>query len=889
VPDWKSLVARHLDARGIDHTRHFQVVEELAQHLDDRHRALTMRGGEPAAAEATVLQELAANDDIVRELRLAERAAPPKPSPGDPSRTRAEGWWQDLRYAARSLRGNPGFTAVAAITLALGVGANTAIFSVINAVMLRPLPYAQSDRLVRLWESNPPRGWPQFSVSHPNFLDWRARTRSWQALAAESGVTFTMAGQDGAQIARGSMVSVDFLPALGVTPALGRNMRPEEDRPGGHTRVAILADGFWRRVFGGDPSVLGRAVALNGNPYTVIGVLPATFEWGSDLDLLVPLAADPARSRGDHRLIVIGRLNDGVSLDEAHAELATIAADLARQYPESNEGWSVRLASFYDWLIPLPIRDSLTVLLAAVALLLLIACGNVANLLLARGAARQKELSVRTALGASRARLVRQLLLESGLLALLSAALGVAVTIGATRLVVAFGPGTIPRLDEVSVDGTVLAFAIVSALAAAVVFGLAPAVQTSRQDPAEALHAVARGSTGSAGRQRLRAGLTVAEVALSVTLLIGAGLLLRSFARLQQVDPGFDPRPLMTMRVTLPATGYEKEEQRTGLVERLLTGIAALPGIEGAASASGVPLLGGNTSTELQIPDRPALEGEAPSADWRVVSPGYFAAMGIDTRGRAFDAGDRRDTTPVTVISEAAARRYWPGQDPIGRSVIIRSLGNRSYTIIGVANDVYNLALDTDPRPTVYLSTTTVGWVGGRVLWRAAGDPSSHVPAIRDVVRRLEPRAAISDLSTLEDGLARSVGPRRFNLYLLGAFAGVALALAAIGLFGVMAYLVSQRTREIGVRLALGASRRAIFGAIVGRGMVLASLGAAIGVGAAFWLTRAMTTLLYAVSATDPATFAAVPLLLLVIALLACYVPARRAMRVDPVTALRAE
>ena len=449
-------------------------------------------------------------------------------------------WWQDVRYAARSLRKSPGFTLVAAVTLALGVGANTAIFSVVNAVMLRPLPFSSPGQLARIWESNVERGRPTFAVSHRNFLDWRAQSKSFQAMAATNnlGLTWTSGGE--AEVLPGMGVTATFLPTLQVTPILGRNFLDEEDRPGGNTRVVILGHGFWQRAFGGDAGAIGKTMTLNAQPYTIVGVLPASFRWGGTTDILAPLAPDPERNRGDHRLSVIARLADGVSLQQATSELEAMAARMGVQYPESNKGWGVRLLSFYDWVVPESTRRSLLVLLGAVALVLLIACGNVVNLLLARGTGRQRELSIRAAMGATRARIARQLLFESCLIAVLAAGIGAAISFAAVRLLVALGPGSVPRLGEISIDGTVLAFALGVALTTMIVFGLAPAIQAARQDPQDALRADSRGSTSGTGSRRIRAALTVAEVALSVALLIGAGLLIRSFARLQQVNPGFN-------------------------------------------------------------------------------------------------------------------------------------------------------------------------------------------------------------------------------------------------------------------------------------------------------------------------------------------------------------
>jgi putative ABC transport system permease protein len=889
--DWRAAVRARLEARRVDSTKHVAVVEELAQHLDDRYHSLLARGHDEAAAARSVLQELDEGDALRDELWRAERSATDRPVPGTPPGRMGRALWQDLRYAARALRWSPGFTLIATLTLALGIGVNAAIFSVINAVMLRPLPYADPARLIRLYESNRQRGWPEFSASHPNFLDWRAQTRSWESLAATSAGTISMTTAAGAEVLREAVVTADFLPTLGITPSLGRNFLADEDRVGGNTRVVILTDGFWRRAFGANPAIVGAIVQLNGTPYTIVGVLPPQFQWGPDLEVLVPLAPDPARSRSDHRLLVIGRLKPGVSLDEARTELTAVAARLAQQYPADNEGWTVRLVTFYDWLIPAPTRQSLVVLQGAVLLVLLIACVNVANLLLARGAARQKELAIRVAIGASRGRIVWHGAMEALILAGLGAAAGLGVAAAALRVLSTYAASAVPRLDEARVDARVLAFAALSALAAAVLSGVLPSIHAARDHGGQVLHDATRGSTGGRGRRRLRATLTVAEVALSVALLIGAGLLLRSFVNLQQVDPGFAVDGLMTGRVMLTSrTAFDTPDKRSVFWRRLTDEVRGLPGITAFSTGSGVPLTPGNTSTEIEVPGVQLAPGAQPSADWRIVTPGYFATMGIPLRGSDFPDSDGPGSRPSIIISETLARTYWPGQDPIGRTLITRSLNTVPHTIIGVAGDVRGSRLDSDPRPMLYYSGIAVPSFNPMyAVWRSASDPATQVAAIRQTITRINPQVALYGVTAATALRSDSFGPRRLNLYLLGIFAAVALALALIGLSGVMAYLVSQRTREIGVRLALGANRRDIFASVVGQGVGMAIAGAAIGVGGAFWLTRVMSSLLFSVSATDPGTFVGVPILLVAIAALACAVPARRATRIDPVVALRAD
>ena len=791
-------------------------------------------------------------------------------------------WLQDMRYAARSLRKSPGFTLVAALTLALGVGANAAIFSVVNTVMLRPLPFAQPDALVRIWESDPEHGRPTFATSHPNFLDWRSEAKGFQSMAATTNAGFTWTSTAEAEVIQGLNVTATFLDTLRITPVLGRNFLAEEDRPGGNTRVVIVSDGFWRRALGSDPKAIGRTLTLNSLPYTVIGVLPPAFQWGNNTDMLAPLAPDPARSRGDHRLAVIGRLADGVSLEQGTSELSAIAARLALQYPESNKGWTVRALSFFDWLIPDTTRRSLLVLLGAVGLVLLIACGNVVNLLLARGAVRQRELSIRAAMGASRARVARQMIFESALIALIAAAIGIGLAFASMQLLIALGPASVPRLDELSIDLRVVGFAIAIALSTMVIFGLLPAIQAARHDPQDALRADSRGSTSGTGRRRIRAALTVAEVALSVALLIGAGLLIRSFSRLQQVEPGFSKKGLMTARVGLPAAVYKDGKSRGAFHERLLNDLLGRPGIEAAAMASGPPLSGDFTGGDVKLPSQ--TNEEALSSNWRLAGPGYFAALGIPLRGREFL---QKETEGVAIISASLAAKYFPNEDPLGRTIIMRSFGEDPLRIVGVAGDVKTFGLDQDAGFVLYGSAVQLAvWNPMSIVWRSQ---SASVDQVRAAVRSIDPNVSLSSINSMDSLIDNSLGPRRFNLYLLSAFAGVALALAAIGLFGVMAYLVSQRTREIGVRLALGATRGEVFRLILGRGMTLAGVGAVIGIGGALWLTRVMETLLFSVSRTDPATFITVPLALIAVAALACYLPARRAMRVDPVIALRAD
>jgi putative ABC transport system permease protein len=798
---------------------------------------------------------------------------------------------RDLRYGTRMLWKSPGFTLIVLLTLSLGIGANTAIFSVVNTVMLRQLPFKNADRLVRIMESNLERGWPNFGVSHPNFLDWRARNQTFEAMAATAGASFNLNRGGDVEVIQGAVITADFLPVLGVSPALGRNFLPEEDRPGGNTRVALITHESWQRRFGGDPGIVGKTLTINDNPFIVVGVLPESFSWGGVRnEVFAPLAPDPARNRGDHRLRVIGRLKPGVTWEQALADMNTVAQQLAQQYPETNKGWSVGGQKFYDWIVPEESRRSLLVLAGAVIFVLLIACSNVANLLLARGAARQKEISIRMALGAGRFRIVRQLLAEALLLALIAGGLGLLVAMWVVEVLKTMNPANLPRLDELSVDGRVLAFGLLISLVTGVLFGLFPALQVLRPDLNETLKDGARGS-GGVGGQRVRGALVMVEVALSVALLIGAGLLLRSFWKLQDVKPGFEPERLLTVRINLPRSRYRDNQAAWTFYSRLMQEIRGLPGAQDAGITSLMPMGSGNTSTEAQIPGRSAAPDDSqPSASWRIISPGYHRTLGIPLRGRDFDERDTASSQPVTIISEEMARRHWPGEDPIGKSVVIGSFGGRERTIIGIAGDVRSFGLDTEPGAMVYVPLATAAlWNPFSLVVRTRSEPMALASAVRGALRSIDPNVPVYDIQTAERMLSDSLGSRRFNMFLLGSFAGVALLLASVGLFGVMAYLVSQRTREIGVRLALGAQPRDVFRLVIGRGMLLALIGTAAGLAAAFGLARLLETLLFQIKPADALTFTVAPALLLVVALLACYIPARRATKVDPLVALRCE
>jgi putative ABC transport system permease protein len=886
MKNWNDPIRRRLRGLRLSPTREREIVDELAQHLQDRYEELRAGGATDEIAFRDAIAELEVPGFLARRLTETEQPMNPELAiAGAHGASFAATLWQDLRYAARVLRKSPTFTLVSTLTLALGIGATTAIFSVVNGVMLRPLPLGNSERLVRIYESDLLHGRPAFSVSQPNFLDFRSRNRTFERVVATGGTTVLMTTADGVAPLVGRRVTIDFLPALGMTPAIGRNFLPEEDRPGGNTRVAIVTHGFWQHRLGGDTRIGDHVLTLNGASYTVVGVLPPSFRWTvPDLDLIVPLAPDPRENRGDHQMTVFGLLKPGIGLQQADADLRAIAAQLSAEYPESNGGWSVLLSSFYDWLVPVSTRQMLLVLLGAVVFVLLIAAGNVANLLLARAAARQKEMSIRIALGASRWRIVSQLLVESLILSLVGGAAGCGVAAVATTTLQTMAPRVVPRLDEVAIDTRVLAFALALSVVTGIVFGLAPALHASRRDAHESLKDAGRAGSGGVGRQRLRDALVVAEVALSVSLLIAAGLLVRSMWTLQRVNPGFDPSNLLTMQTSVIGPGEGVQTFYRNALER----IGALPGIASVATTSSVPMSGANTtSIQVVVEGLPVdAAGIVPSADWRVVSPGYFRTLGLSLRGRDFDD---RDAGGVAIISEEMARRYWPGEDPIGRQFHWFSTSGARLTVVGVAGDVRNLSLETAPAPVIYRPANALRIVSMALVIRTSTDPESQTAAVREVIRSVNPTVPVTNVRTATAILEASIGSRRFTMVLLESFAALALILACVGLFGVMSYLVSQRTHDIGVRLALGAAPADIFRLVVGRGMALATGGALLGLAAAFWLSRSLEALLFQVRPTDLLTFATVVIVLLAVALIACAIPARRATRVDPVIALRYE
>jgi putative ABC transport system permease protein len=799
--------------------------------------------------------------------------------------------FQDLRYGARMLLKQPGFTLIAVLTLGLGVGANTAIFSIVNAVLLRPFPYQSPERLVILQERVASGG--GFSPSYPNFLDWRAQSTAFDSISAVRGnESFNFTGAGEPERLQGRIVSAEFFSTLGIKPLLGRDFLAEEDRPGA-APAAILSYGFWRRRFGADPGVIGRQLTLNNQSYAVVGVTPADFQFGAEADVTVPigLQAERFKNRGsDPGTGVVARLKPGVSERQAETELNLIAARLEQQYPASNKGRRVLLTPLHESFVG-DVRQPLLILLGAVGLVLLIACANVANLLLVRASARQKEMAVRVALGAHRLRIVRQLLTESALLAALGAALGILLALWGTSFIATQLPDGVPRLQEAGVDARVLAFTLAVSLLTVLLFGLAPALQASRPNLTEGLKEGGRGASGH--RQRLRGALVVGEVALTLTLLAGAGLLIQSFRRVLQVDPGFRAQNLLTMQISV---NNPDGRQVANFFAQLQQNVGGLPGVKSVAVSNGIPFGSTNFPTFL-IEGRPEAENK-PSGLRYHVSPAYFQTMGIElVKGRLFAAEDTPDTPPVVIIDEVLARRYFPDQDPLGRRLKASS-DAPGMEIVGIVRHVEPNSLDAQGEAPAqfYLNFNQIpaarlpGFVRRvNLLARTEVEPLSLASAVRGEVAALNKDQAVFNVRTMEQAVAQSVAARRFSMLLLAVFAAVALALAGLGVYGLMSYAVTARTREIGVRMALGAQASDVSRMVIGQAMKLVFVGAALGLVAAAALTRTMKSLLFGVSAADPATFGVIVLLLAGVAFVACLVPARRATKVAPMTALRWE
>ena len=799
---------------------------------------------------------------------------------------------QDLRYTIRMLLKRPAFTAIVVLALAIGIGANTAIFSVINAILLRPLPYKDFDRISMIWMDNPKLGVKEDWHSYPNYVDYKEQNSVYEDMAAFNNRSFNLTGVGDPVRILGAWNTASLFSVLGVPPSIGRVFTEEEEEPG-KDLVVVLSNGLWRSQFGSDPNIVGQTISMNGANRTVIGVMPAGFSFpDKTTEVWVPLAISPQRkqARGPISFKAVGRLKPGVSMTQAWADMSAIAKRLDEQYSRSDYGVNLVLLRDQE---TRSVKPALLVLLGAVAFVLLIACANVANLLLARAAIREKEIAIRVALGARRSRIVRQLLTESAVLGLVGGAAGLLMAVLGLKVLVALSPGDIPRFDQAGIDGRVLFFTLVVSLLTGLIFGLVPSLQTSKPDLNHTLKEGGRGSTG-AGSARVRNLLVVSEIALSLVLLVGAGLLIRSFMRLQQFDLGFNPDNLATMRIQLPGTKYREPAQVDAFYKQLFERIQSVPGVQSVGAISAVFIDDTPNSTNFSIEGRPVPTGaDSIEVPFDSVSSDYFRVMGIPLRmGREFDDRDVRGSMPVVIVNETFVKRFFPDEDPLGKRFVYGTLApdnNEWITIVGVVGDMRRTGFDRPVRPETFLPQSQNPSNALTVVARTAGEPANLSSTLRSEVWAIDRDQSVYDLKTMDQTLAEMSSQRRFNMLLLGVFAALALTLAAVGIYGVMSYSVAQRTHEIGIRMALGARGTDVLGMVVRRGMVLVTAGIGVGLIGAVALTRLMSSLLYGISATDPLTFVLIPIVLAVVALGACYVPARKATRVDPMIALRYE
>jgi putative ABC transport system permease protein len=915
MPNWNHIVREHLAALRLPPEREIEIVEELALCFEAVYEDALAAGLSEAEAEARAVR----NYDwrlLECELSRAERpltARALQPSTDLIEQTggiRMESFIQDLRFGVRMLVKNPGFTLIAVLTLALGIGANTAIFTVVNAVLLQPLPYPEAQQLALISENFSQRNLNQISVSAPEYLDYRNRSRSFAQVAAYRRQSFTLTGAGEAELMQGAVCSTNLFDALGIKPALGRAFLSGEDQPG-YNQVVVLSHGLWQRRFGADPRVVGQKLTLNNNVVEVVGVAPPGFQFPPPTEIWSPIAFTNellGQRLGPRNLRVLARLKPENSLQSAQAEMNTLARNLQEQYPEAypaSMGWSVTVTSLREQVVG-GVQTALWTLLGAVGFVLLIACANVANLLLARAAAREREVAIRAALGAGRLRIVRQLLTESVTLACAGGLLGALIAWQGVKALLTLNPDVLPTTAAVGIDATVMAFTTLVSLLTGVGFGLAPALRAAKIDLSGAMKE--RGSGGGIRRYGLRNGLVVLEVALSLVLVVGAGLLVRSFLQVRAINPGFEAENILTMRIALPQTKYPEQQQVANFYKEVLERVKTTPGVEEAGLIAGLPLSGSSSSWGFttEAKPQPTLE-EILQATYRVVSPGYFDALRIPLRrGRDITDADNESAPGVVIINETLARRYWPNEDALGKRIKLgspepqRAWDGLWLTIIGVVGDVRAVGLENEATPEMYLPYLQNPWRGmpnrpymtlvGRTMSlavRGAAASANLTTAIRQAIAAVDKDQPVAAVGTLESLLASSLAQRRFNLSLLSLFATVALALAAIGLYGVMSYGVSQRTQEIGLRMAMGAEARDVQRLVIGQGMKLALAGVLIGLGGAIALTRLLSTLLFAMSATDPLTFGVVALLFIGVALAACWIPARRATKVDPLTALR--
>jgi len=900
MPEWREEIRGRLADLKVEPTREAEIIEELGQHLEDRYEELLANGATPAQAERLVLAEIREHESLARELRRVELQVTQEPIIlGTNRRTNMlADLWQDLSYGVRMLTKEKSFTLAAMITLALGIGASTAIFSVTHAVLLRALPYRDADRLVIVWEKN--QQTEQNVISPANFFAWQEQNSVFEGMAAFNDTRNSLSGDGEPEEVPGEITTDNLFSVLGVNAMLGRTFTPEDGRPA-QNNVVVISYGLWERRFGGDPNMIGRTVILNAVEHTVIGVLPPDVKWhvrrnsqtGRAAELWKPLAItnDLRQFRGRF-ICAVARLRDGTTLKQARAEMDTIAGRLAEQYKQFNSGSGINIVPLREQ-FSAEIRLALLVLMGAVGFLLLVACANVANLLLARAAARQKEIVVRAALGAGRGRIVRQLLTESLLLAALGGVAGLVLAWEGTKVLVSLSPPELGDFQYVEISAPVLGFTFAVVLLTGVVFGLVPAAEASKIKLSDTLKETGRSLAGNTRSRRLGSVLVVAEIALALVLLVGAGLLVRSFLRLQGVDTGFNARNALTMRVALPGARYNDDAKRINFFTQALERMQTLPGVEAAGAINYTPFLGLGTLSGFEIKGRPTppTVQAMNSTGVCVIDQNFFRALEIPLeRGRLFTEQEVREKRNVVIINEALAKKYFPNEDPLGQRLIIPLRPPTVPTeIIGIVGDAKHTGLDKQTAPMSYWPIAQEPYPFMTFVLRTRGDATALAAAVRNVVQTLDAQQPIGEVRTLASLVSDSIARQRFNMLLLAVFAIVALLLSAVGIYGVMSYAVAQRTHEVGIRAALGASTADILRLVLTQGMKLTLLGVVVGMLAAVALTRLLKNLLFGVGVSDRLTLVALPLLLASVALLACYLPARRATKVDPMVALRYE
>jgi len=896
MPNWKHILRSRLARLSIHPARAEEIAEELASDLEEKYRRAVASGATPQQAEQQIVRELGAGDDLEQRIRELERWTPPQQEWGGPRKNQkgsahmAANLWQDLRYGARTLSKSPWFTVVAVLTLALGIGANTAVFSAVYGVLLKPLAFPEPDRLVWTWGKF--SGGNRGATSPPDFLDYRAQAKSFDGFVASVGgsgdIPMALTGSGDPTYLSGAVVTHGFLELLGGKAILGRTFLPEEEKDGGDG-VVVISQGLWERRFGSDPGVIGRAVNIDARSRVIVGVVSSDFKYPARAQLWLPVAFGNKQNsvRRFHFLRALGRLRTGVSIEQAQAELEAIGTQLEKQYPDSNTTWRMRLVPLKDIVVG-EVRPALLAIMAAVAFVLLIACVNVANLLLARGSGRQREIAIRLALGASRSRIISQLLAESSILALASTAVGLVLAYWSIAWIHASAPAFLPRRADIRIDSGTLAFTVAASLFTWLLFSLMPAVQSLRQISPTALRESWR-TTASLAHSRLRGALVVAEVALSLVLLIGAGLLLRTFWNLTQVDLGFRPENLLITNISLPAQQYGDPGKSSAFFRVLYEKLAAVPGIEAAGGTNQPPLLGFN-DTYFTIAGRaPRPDGSKMGAQQRMVGHGYFPALGSRiVAGRIFAAQDSLHSPKVVVVNDSFAREFFPNENPLGKVLHIDMGEPFIAEIIGVVAGARQIVPEA-PFAEMYMSQQQMPIAFSAVLIRTSLPPEKLTASVRAVIHELNPNLPVEDFNTMENVAAGAIAQQRFSATLMAAFALVAMVLAAVGMTGVLAHGVAQRTHEIGVRMALGAGAGNVVRMILAQGMKLALLGTVIGAAGALALARTMVSMLFGVQPHDALTFTAVCVFLLLVAGIACWIPARRAAQVDPMIALRHE